>query len=87
MLPFFFSPFVLKFYAFMVLIFALLPAYILVTVKILLGSLLPMLVYEMKKENQFFWISPFYKRKGIHETYLFLSAFFIALCPVLFLLL
>lgn len=54
MLPFFFSPFVLKFYAFMVLIFVLLPAYILVTVKILLGSLLPMLVYEMKKENQFF---------------------------------
>ena len=50
----FFSPFVLKFYAFMVLIFVLLPAYILVTVKILLGSLLPMLVYEMKKENQFF---------------------------------
>lgn len=50
----FFSPFVLKFYAFMVLIFVLLPAYILVTVKILLGSLLPMLVYEMKKESQFF---------------------------------
>lgn len=58
----FFPLFLLKFYAFMVLIFVLLPAYILLTVKILQGSLLPMLAYEMKKENQFFFflISPFY---------------------------
>lgn len=49
----FFPPFA-KFYAFMMIIFVLLPAYILVTAKILLSYLLPMLASEMKKENQIF---------------------------------